>query len=161
MSVQFFIVPGLGTLNNPNYTAFQFTNIVPPVYIRMVISDDGWLLWVHDNETVSKATLEWKVLASIIVLREWVTLYVNFGRRQLANAEKCSSLSRYYCTVVHKEYYSHVLRRRGQAFKARRSSDQQVNHKCTGRWRRSLSCVPNILSKGFIAFAFTYWQQTC
>ena len=35
MTVLFFIVPGLGTLNNPNYTAFQFTNIVPPAYIRM------------------------------------------------------------------------------------------------------------------------------
>ena len=64
-------------------------------------------------------------------------------------------------TVVLIEYYSHVRRRGGEAFKARRCSGQRVNHKCIGRWRHLLSCVPNILSKGLIAlaFAFIYCQH--
>ena len=35
---QWPIVPESGTLNSPNYTAFQFTNIVPPAYLILHIA---------------------------------------------------------------------------------------------------------------------------
>ena len=51
------------------------------------------------------------------------------------------------------QYYSHVLKRRGEALKAKSCSGLQVNHKCAGR------CQQDILLKGFIAFVLIFCQQ--
>ena len=51
------------------------------------------------------------------------------------------------------QYYSHVLKRRGEALKAKSCSGPQVNHKCAGR------CQQDILLKGFIAFVLIFCQQ--